>query len=289
MLSPKERQEKRNSIITSMILHSIVVMLLFLPFLKIPIPPPGQEGILVNLGLPDVGQGDNNTPGPLEPTPQPAEPQKAEEQPVREEPQKRPESTPKPQPQKQVVTTEDPEAVALKQRQEKERQERAEADRRQREEEAARQRQAEEEARKKAEADKLKNQIGGLFGGGGSGSGKGNTGKPGNQGDPEGDPNATKLEGISTGSGTVGGGLGSRGVLAAPKIEDRSQNEGTVVLDVCVDRDGNVISATYTQRGSSTTNATLRQLAESNARRWKFAKGDVDKQCGTITYRFKVQ
>ncbi|MBK6950297.1 MAG: hypothetical protein IPH16_21445 [Haliscomenobacter sp.] len=124
------------------------------------------------------------------------------------------------------MKTEDPEAVALRKQQEKERQER---DEKARQEEARRQaeadakrKQAEEEAQKKAEADKLKEGIGGLFG---TGKGKGNTGKPGNQGDPNGDPNAKNLEGISTGAGTVGGGLGGRGILAQPKITDNSQKK----------------------------------------------------------------
>ena len=118
---------------------------------------------------------------------------------------------------------------------------------------------------------------------------KGKTGTSGNQGDPGGDPNSNVLEGISTGSGKVGGGLGSRGVLASPKVTDNSQKTGRVVVKVCVDSTGKVISAKFTQGGSTTTDSRLRAVAEKNALRWKFSKGTMDKQCGTITYDFKVQ
>ena len=121
-----------------------------------------------------------------------------------------------------------------------------------------------------------------------NGDGKGNTGTPGNQGDPNGDPNASNLDGISTGSGMVGGGLGNRGGKG-PKITDKSQATGRVVVKVCVDSRGKVVSAKYTQSGSTTSNSQLRRLAESNAKKWSFKPGELDKQCGTITYEFKVK
>ncbi len=104
-----------------------------------------------------------------------------------------------------------------------------------------------------------------------------------------GDPNSKNLEGITTGTGSVGGSLGNRNVLSAPRITDNSALEGTVVIAVCVDAYGSVVSADFTQKGSTTSNSTLVNLAVNNARKWKFSTGDVDMQCGTMTYRFKVQ
>ena len=121
------------------------------------------------------------------------------------------------------------------------------------------------------------------------GDGKGKTDKPGNQGDPNGDPDAKKLEGISTGSGMVGGGLGDRGVVFEPKISDNSQKTGTVVVRVCVDRNGDVVSADYTQKGSTTADSELRNIAINSAKKFRFAKSSIDKQCGTITIDFKVR
>ncbi len=304
-VTQQEKKNKKRGLTTSIILHVALIILALLPLLTFPDPPPGQEGILVNLGLPDVGQGDDNA-GPSAPT-EPVEAEPEETEPIEEETppptveKPEPKTEPTPTPPKEVVTTEDPEAIALKKKKEQEeaerkRKEREEAERKRKEQEAEAERKRkeaeaarkaeEERKRKEAEADALKDEIGSLFG---DGKGKGNTGKPGNQGDPEGDPDASKLEGISTGTGTVGGGLGNRGVLGAPKITDNSQKQGTVTVKVCVDRNGTVTSAEFTQRGSTTSDNQLKRLAVDNAKKWKFSQGEVDKQCGTITYRFKVQ
>lgn len=108
-------------------------------------------------------------------------------------------------------------------------------------------------------------------------------------GDPNGDPDASILERISVGSGVVGGGLSNRGVLYVPNIKDPSQKTGRVVVNVCVDQSGKVISAVYTQRGSTTTDSDLRKLAVRSARKFWFSQGEVDKQCGTVTIDFKMQ
>jgi TonB family protein len=297
-LTIHEEKNKRRGMIISTIAHIALILLALWPLLTYPDPPPGQEGILVNLGLPDVGQGDENA-GPAEPAVDDEVDEPAEETPVEVEEEPKPEPTPKetkPEPvrEKEVVTKEDPNEVALRKRQEEEkkrqeelnRQKQAEEAKKKAAEEEARRKQAAEAARKQAEADKLKDQIGGLFG---DGSGKGNTGKPGNQGDPEGDPNASKLEGISTGSGTVGGGLGNRGVVRQHKPTDTSQKEGTVVVSVCVDRSGKVTDANVTQAGTTTSDAQLRRMAVESAQQWQFSTGSQDRQCGTITYRFRLQ
>ncbi|MCP3927581.1 MAG: hypothetical protein GY705_00590 [Bacteroidetes bacterium] len=311
----EERKNKTRGVVISVALHILLLAMAILPLLTFPDPPPGQEGILVNLGLPDVGQGEENAP-PSESAEEVEEtvveevpedvPEEVIEQPeVKEEPVK---EKPKPVQEKEVIKTEDPNEVALKkkeeerkkkeetdrierekeiqkQREEETRKRKAEAER-QRKLEAARKAKEAEAARKKAEADKFKDQLGGLFG---DGDGKGNTGKPGNQGDPNGDPNSDILEGISTGVGKVGGGLGGRGVSSAPKITDNSQEKGTVVVKVCVDQNGKVLSAEFTQRGSTAISSRLRNIAVANAKNWRFNKGSIDKQCGTITYEFKLR
>jgi hypothetical protein len=192
------------------------------------------------------------------------------------------------------VTKDEPDLVAIqkkkqeedarKQEVEAERQKRVEEAKKKAEAEAEAKKKADQEAQEKAEYEKAKKQFGDSFGGG-----KGKTDKPGNQGDPNGDPDAKKLEGISTGSGMVGGGLGDRGVLFEPKISDNSQKTGTVVVRVCVDRNGDVVSADYTQKGSTTADSELRQIAISSSKKFRFSKSSVDKQCGTITIDFKVR
>lgn len=293
-LSPAERKLKRKGFLASMIFHAFVIILLLLPLLSIPIPPPGPPGVLVNLGLPDVGQGEENAPAAApakaeksEPQEEPVpEPQKPE--PQKQEPKKTAPPKVAPQESKPVVKTEDPEAVAIRQQKERERQE---AIRRQQEEEE-RNRKAQEEVKKKAEAEaraqELKNQLKtGL--GGGAGKGKGETGKPGNQGDPGGDPDSDKLKGKSTGFGGDAVGFGDRKPTSRPSIDDDFQQEGTIVLDVCVAADGSVISANYKLGGSTSSNSQLINIAKNNALRWRFERGTEERQCGTITYRFSLK
>lgn len=285
--TPQEQNNKKRGMRTSIFVHIGLILLALLPLTRYEDPPPGQEGILVNLGIPDVGEGDENAAAAEV---QEEEAAVEEDQPEEEveEVESEPESDPEPV-EKEIVTTEDPEAIAIKKQKEKEAREKREA-----EAEAKKKAEAEAEAKRKAEADRkakedAANKLKEGLGLEGLGKGKGNTGKEGNQGDPGGDPNSDILTGVSTGSGTVGGGLGSRGRVKSPRVQENSQAAGTVVLNVCVDSDGNVVSATYTQRGSTTGNSQLKAAAVRNAKQWKFSKGGPDKQCGTITYNFKVQ
>ncbi len=293
----------------------LFLVLFFFKLLKYYDPPLEQSGILVSFGQPEIGQGEEVSapPAPVEEEeveeenePEVSEPEVSEPEVSEPEVPDPVEETPTPTVDKEVVEDTRSKEIALKKKKEQERKleeerkkraeeleakKKADAERKKREEAERKRKEAEakrkaEEARKKAEADKLKGEIGGLFGQ--TGEGKGNTGTPGNQGDPNGDPNASNLEGISTGSGRVGGGLGNRGGKG-PAITDKSQATGKVVVKVCVDSNGRVISAKYTQSGSTTSNSQLRRIAEANARKWTFKRGELDKQCGTITYDFRVK
>ena len=314
ILTPREIRNDRIGKLAAAFGLVLVLVLLVLDIFAFQDPPPGQPGILVNLGVIDRGDGDDNAPAPTAPEPQP-EPRPQRTQPATPPPPPPPPAEPEPKPkQREVVVTEDPAAIALRKqkareeaaRQAERRREQQEADdqrRRERAAEAERQRQQEaaeaaerrrqqaaEEARRKQqrEADALKGQLGGAFG---SGPGKGDTGKPGNQGVDNGDPNADRLRGISTGSGRVSGGLGGRGVLASPAVQENSQVAGTVVIEVCVNPSGNITKASYTQNGSSTADPNLVAAATKNAKRWKFAPNELApaEQCGRISYNFKVQ
>ena len=284
-----DEQNKKRSMIISVVFHVVLIMLAILPLLTFPDPPPGQAGILVNLGLPDEGQGSENA-APSEPVAEDVPDQPEEE--VTPPPQETQPAKPEPEVKKPVITTEDPNQVAIRKEQErKEKEKQAELERQRqeqaqkdREKQAELERQRQEQARKEKEAQDLKNSIGGMFG---EGEGKGNTGKPGNQGDPGGDPNADKVTGISTGSGVVEG-FGGRGVMRSDKPKDNSQDQGIVVVEACIDSGGNIISAKFTQAGSTATSSRLKQLAVDSAKRWKFAPGNIDKQCGKIIFNFRL-
>ena len=253
--------------IVSLITHTIFLALLFIPMIASSPPIEEEEGVMVSLGLPDEGEGEEVMSEP-EAKPEP-QPEKKPSEAVREVSTRQPVK----QVSNKVITSNEQDAVRVRE---------AEA---RKQAQAESQRKAAEEAKRQEAYNKTKKSYGDLLGG----DGKGNTGKPGNQGDPSGDPNAKALEGISKGSGRVGGGLGNRGVLHEPKINDGSQKTGRVVISVCVDKNGKVIKAEYTQKGSTTTDSELKDIARRAALQFKFTDSDVEEQCGTITVDFKVR
>lgn len=285
ILNHGDSKNRQRSLIASIIIHFILLLLLLIPVFRFPIPPPGQQGILISLGEPDEGQGDAVAEASAAQKEQVSEEQPEPGEQAKPAPEMQEEVIKKAAVQERVTDVRTKDVVVSEE--EKQRRRMAELEsQRQAQLEEARRKAAEEEARRQAEYEKQKNTYGNLLG---SGDGKGQTGTQGNQGDPHGDPNAEALQGISSGSGMVGGGLGDRGVLFEPTISDRSQKTGRVVVRVCVDRTGKVISADYTQRGSTTTDAELRELAERSSRQFRFTPSDIEKQCGTITIDFKVR
>ncbi len=288
-VNSNDQKFKQRARLVSAITHVVLLLLLLIPFLTLPDPPPGQEGITVNLGVPDFEAIEEPAPSAANTDPVPVEEEKEEEkveEKVQPEPPK-PEKQPVKEPE--VVEAEDPEQIALRKKEEEARQERirqekaeearkkAEADARRKAEEDRKRREAEAAANKEKFSDLFKNSSG-------NGTGDKQSG-----GDPDGDPNTGALESISTGAGRVGGDLTGRGrPLRSPKVTDNSQKQGTVVIKVCVDAAGKVVSARYTQGGSSTSDSTLRRKAEANAMKWEFPKGSKT-DCGTITYTFKLK
>ena len=307
-----EKKNERRGKTISIVVHALLLVLLFINFMHPPDPPPGQAGILVSFGEPNIGQGDEVSAPPPEAIEE-EEPEETVEEveeevtdpPVDEPDEVEPEvseAEKRAEEQKKLLEDKNSKELALKKKKEEEAKKKAEADAKKKREEDARKKaeaekkrkaeeaakkKAAEEARRKAEAEKLKGEISGAFGQ--SGDGKGDSGTPGNQGDPNGDPNASNLDGISTGSGDIGGNLGGRGVLSKPVIKDKSQKTGDVNLKVCVDGSGKVISAVYTQGGSTTNDPDLKRTAIAGAKKYKFEKSMLDKQCGTIKIKFRVK
>ena len=78
-----------------------------------------------------------------------------------------------------------------------------------------------------------------------------------------------------------------RTLLKPPVVQGQNPKSGTVVIKMCVDLDGNVKTAKFTQRGSTTFNNTLRNMAIKAAKEVKFSKGLDPEECGTITFKFQ--
>lgn len=143
-------------------------------------------------------------------------------------------------------------------------------------------RDADAKAKKELEAAKKK-EFGDLLSGDGDGS---NNQK---QGDPNGQPNQSKLDGLTTGKGKVGEGLSDRGVLYEPEIDENSQKVGRIAVRICVNSKGLVTESKYTQKGSTSTDLALIEVAVDAAKRYRFSPSGLAQQCGFIYIDFKLK
>ena len=84
-------------------------------------------------------------------------------------------------------------------------------------------------------------------------------------------------------------GIGGRKLIGKPKMVDNSQKSGKVNVEVCVNQSGDVISANFTQRGSTTNDSELRNKAINWAKQHKFGSSTNEKECGTILFNFTLQ
>ncbi len=92
------------------------------------------------------------------------------------------------------------------------------------------------------------------------------------------------------GSDQLDEGLQGRGLREGlPKPRTSFNMTGRVVIYVHVNSAGDVISAVVEQRGTTTSNGSLHDLAIEAAMKAKFKPSDVTVQSGWITYDFKVK
>lgn len=85
--------------------------------------------------------------------------------------------------------------------------------------------------------------------------------------------------------------LAGRYIVGSPPVPVYvSDAEGCVIVNIMVDVSGNVVSATYSERGSTTNDSGLINAAITAARKARFNPTDnKDNQTGTMTYNFKLQ
>lgn len=281
-------------IIGTVIAH--VILLLSLLYYVLEKPELGEEeGLAVALGAEDLGGSDL-----FEPTPA----SELEGEPAPETPS----SDPAPATNEAYQTQDIEDAVAmpkadedkkkseqdaLKREQEKIRQQQ-ELERKRKEEERKR---IEEEQRKKAEAiAKRTSNVFGQNGAGGTGNDASSTGK----GDGSGLGSQGKVTGaegnpMSNGSAKSGNGnswsLAGRSIvggMVSPRYN--VQEEGTVVVNIIVDKDGNVVTAEV-GRGTNIDHKQLLNAAIEAAKKTKFSplKAGTNNQSGKITYRFDLK
>jgi len=119
---------------------------------------------------------------------------------------------------------------------------------------------------------------------------EGTTGQPGDQGNPNGTPDSNSYDGQGGSGGGTSYYLGGRGAKHLPSPDRNFSEEGRVVVDIYVDRDGNVKRAEI-GKGTNTTDASMRQMAKNAALAAKFTPDEnaAELQKGTITYNFIIR
>lgn len=112
----------------------------------------------------------------------------------------------------------------------------------------------------------------------------------GDKGKPNGNPNSNSYTGNSF-SGNNGlsikSGLNGRKIQFTKKLEDDFDENAIVYVDVTVDANGNVQTATVNPRGTTTTNPNTRNVAIKNVKAMKLNAGR-DEDAGTIMVILKV-
>ncbi len=310
-----QKKYNKQGVVGSVIFHILVLVLLV--FFGLKTLPQEEEGILVNLGNVSTGLGEIEPPKsaatpPVETqTPPPASKPKENTAPKAEESVKTQDFDEAPEiksaeqkkKEKEDKLKKQQEAAEKKILEEKERKEKEEAERvakaeaeAKRQAELEKQRKAEEERKKREEqqriADEARNKVGSAFGKtNNNSSSEGEAGGSGNQGYVTGDPNSKNRSGSGLGNSGSGFDLTGRSLVGSfPNPSYSIQEEGIVVVQITVDKYGQVVSAEYQLKGSTTQNSTLKKAAIDAAKKAKF-NSDPNAaafQKGTITYHFEL-
>lgn len=282
------------------IFHIALILLLILFGFKTPLPLPAEEGILINFGFEEQGSGliepSESISQQDESSPPSSIPDPAESAPLSDEnilTQDMEETVALPSSESKEKIEPDPEKIEAerKRQAELERQRQVELERK-RQEELERKRFEEEQRKIKEIADRTKNAFtGGKNQTDNTSQGEGVTSTQGNQGATTGSISSTNYSGTGTGNEGISYDLSGRTPQGLPLPEYNYQVEGIVVVEVTVNRNGNVTKATPGVKGSTTLDENLLKAAKDAALSARFdRKPDAPAfQKGTITYQFMLR
>ncbi len=252
----KDRNKSRGLIAT--IIFHLILALLFIYFgLTYSFPPP-EQGILINFGTSSEGMGD------IQPDQQGNKSKEATESlaiPTEENTKSENVETALTS-EESVITT-----PAENEEQKKKR------------EEEELKKQKEEEFNKKLDDVWAKSEN--------EGGNEGETGKPGDQGNPDGSKSSkSHIGGTLPGNGHYR--LNGRSLVFAPVVIEKSQKEGVVLVSIIVDKKGNVVEATPGVKGSTTADRHLWKVARNAALQYKFNPNlyAPEEQLGEISFTF---
>jgi colicin import membrane protein len=270
----KTIHEKKSARITAAIM-TLLLLLLFLfglPYLD----PPLEYGLTVNFGTSDTGEGKLQQASMLPENLTPNQEKTSESN-----------SSALVTDSEEVITQDKPEDVVIK----KEPKQPSEAEKLA---ESKAKKEAEERARLESEQNlkkaKLDNLLGKIENPSANQSGQGITDGKSDQGKPNGDPYAPAYFGITgSGQGGVGYGLNGRGKPSNSKVKPNCDEEGTVVVEIQVNRSGQVVKAIPGKRGTN-GDICLYNAAEQTALtyRWSADPKAPPIQIGFVIVNFSV-
>lgn len=266
-----ETKHEKKSFAITVALHVLLILLLLFFGFKYLDPPP-ENGIAINFGTSDVGSGNEQPTEPIKSSPKVSSPQVTPvETPLKEE----------------VVTQENVEAPVIEKKKEvpvvKKVTEPV--------------KKVEEPPKKpdpkpdKSTTDALSSILNGPERDGKAQGGEGNDTAAGDKGSPDGDPNAKSYYG--SGMGLDGDGnyrLGGRRALNKEKFVQDCNESGVVVVQIEVNRNGDVVNAVPGIKGTTNNSPCLTDPARRAALATRFNKDPKAPatQTGIIIYNFKL-
>jgi len=296
-------KDRRRGLIATTLVHILLLFALFFLALHTPLPLPGEEGVEVNLGYDDQGFGniqEESAPPESQPTPPPQpvqeeiiepEPEIAEEEIVTQDTEEAPVLEEETVEEKPEEIIEEPEEKPEEEKEPEKIEEKVIEEPVEETVDSTFVTESEEEVEQVVEEPKPVVNQRALYPGTSTnktGTNQGNTQGAGDMGKPQGYKDSDKYDG----RGGKGNGpsfyLGGRGgkYIETPSV--KVTERGTVVVDIWVDRQGNVVKAQINYKGTDVIDAEQRRIAIDAAKNSKFDEDPTapEQQRGTISYTF---
>jgi TonB family protein len=257
-----EKKDKRTGWAISVLVHAVIfVLFYFLAAYVITIPPPGDlyvEVSMADYGTDAVGSGDTETEVPSETVEEVVEENVSQA------------TQPTQTTQADPVVTQDASEVSTPSSETTT---------------ESNQEVTDPDPQVSNELSNVLNQINNSGGGGSDGPDE-NT--PGNAGNTDG---AIEGKGVVGGKDGIGWELSGRGMVGEPRLDEKPTEEGKVVVDIYVDQNGNVVSASINIAGTNTASGYLHDLAIKAAKtaRFNVNSNAATRQKGKMTFNFKLR
>jgi len=273
-------KKHKKGILGTIAFHGVLLILILSFGFSTPLPLPKEKGIMINFGnMPDAS-GSTELQKSQEET-------KVQKQQKQSQPQQ---SKATSKEAEDIITQDHEEAPSVKDKQETQKKEQKQPEPTKEPTEQKEQKEQKEETEPEREVNKNA-----LYPGKSdkeSGESEGETEGQGNQGRESGTPYSDNHANVdSKGMGSMNYSLSGRNPESLPKPEYNYQVEGKVVVEITVDKYGNVTKAVAGVKGSTTLNENLLRAAKKAALNAKFDRDPTAPayQKGTITYYFRLQ